>query len=62
MLMRSADAMDVQKPGRQQGARSRLGGGRSFAEQFDVKPAFFARFAQGSLLRIFVQLDMPTQR
>jgi hypothetical protein len=37
-------------------ARSRLGGGRSFAEQFHVQPPFFTHFAQGSLLRIFVQL------
>jgi hypothetical protein len=60
--MRRTDAMDVQKPWRQQRARSWLGGGWSFAEQFHVKPAFFTHFAQGSLLRIFVQLDMPAQR
>src|SRR5262249_22996127 len=62
VLMRRADAMDVQKSRCQQRARSRLGGGRSCAEEFHVQPAFFTDFAQGSLLRIFVQLDMPAQR
>ena len=62
VLMRSADPMDVQKPGRQQRARSRLGGGRSFAEQFHVQAALLLGFAQRGLFRVFVEFDVATQR
>jgi hypothetical protein len=62
MLMRGADSMDIEKPGREQRAGARFRRGRPFAEQFNVQPAFFARFAQRGLFRIFVQLDMPAER
>jgi len=62
VLMRGADPVDVKKPGRQQRTGARFGRGRPFAEQFHVKPAFFARFAPGCLFWIFVKLDMPAQR
>jgi hypothetical protein len=61
MLMRSADAVDIKKPRREQRAGSRFRRGRSFAEQFNVKPTFFAHFAQRGLLRIFIKLNMPTE-
>src|SRR5215831_11495937 len=61
MLMRSADPVDIKKPRREQGAGSRFRRRRSFAEQFNVKPTFFARFAQCGLLRIFIKLNMPAE-
>ena len=54
--------MDVQKPGRQRrGVPGSVVGGRSPSSSTSA-PAFFTHFAQGRLLRIFVQLDMPAQR
>ena len=62
MLMRGADAVDIEKPGREQRTRSRFRRGRPCTEQFNVKPTFFTCFAQRSLFRIFVKLDVPAER
>src|SRR5574341_928828 len=62
MLMCGADPVDIEKSGRKQSAGAWFCRGRSFAEQFNVKPAFFTRFAQRGLFRIFIQLNMPTER
>src|SRR5437867_2027616 len=62
MLMRLADAVDVQEPWSNQGARAGARGGRSFAEQFHVESALLSRFAQGGLLRILIQFNVPAQR
>jgi hypothetical protein len=62
MFMRGADAMDIEKPGRQQRAGSWFRRGRPFTEQFDIQPAFFTGFAQRRLFWIFVQLDMSAER
>ena len=61
MFMRSADPVDIKKPGREQRASSWFRRGRSFAEQFNVKPTFFARFAQRGLLRILIKLNMTAE-
>ena len=62
MLMRGADPMDIEKAGSKQRPGSRFCGGRPFAEEFNLKPAFFTRFTQRSLFRIFVELNMPAER
>jgi hypothetical protein len=62
MLMRGVDPVDIEKAGRQQRPRSRFRRRGSCAEQFNVKPAFFTRFAQRRLFWIFVKLDMPAER
>src|SRR6185437_8401526 len=62
VLMRAGNAMNIQKPGRNQRARSRTGSGRALAEQNNIQTAFFLRLAQGSLFRVFIQLDMAAER
>src|SRR5437867_11683723 len=62
MLMRLADAVDVQEPWSNQGARAGASCGWSFAEQFHLEPTLLSRFAQGGLLRILIQFNVPAQR
>ena len=62
VFVRFRNAMDVQKARRDEGARAGRSGGRTFSEQLDFQPAFLARLAQGGLLRVFVQFDVPAER
>src|SRR3989442_176240 len=62
MLMRVADAVDVQEPWSNQGACVGASCGRSFAEQFHIESGLFPPFAQGGLLRIFIQFNVPAER
>ena len=62
MLVRVADAVDVEKARRDEGACAGRSRGRTLAEQFHVEAAFFLCLAERSLLRVFVQLNMPAER
>lgn len=62
VLVGIADAVDVQKTGGDQGAGAGAGRGRAFTDEFDVETALFFGFAQSSLFRFLLQLDVPTER
>ncbi len=62
VLVRLVDAMDVEKARRDERTRAGRSCRRTFADQFHVESAFFFRLAQRSLLRVFVQLDVPAER
>src|ERR1043166_2548886 len=59
MLVRLADAMNIQKPGRYQRACPFLGGGRAITEEFHFKSTFLSCLAQGGRFRIFVEFNVP---
>src|SRR5947209_4029470 len=62
VLVRVSDAMNVQEARSNQSPCACTGGGRAFAEQFDLKTTFLPGFAQGSLFRVLVQFDMAAER
>jgi hypothetical protein len=62
VFVRVRDAMNVEKPRRDERARAGSGCGRSFAKQFDFEAAFLARLTQRGLLRVFVQFDVSAER
>jgi hypothetical protein len=62
MLVRVANAVNVQKPRRNQSARAGFRGRWPFTKKFDLEAALLASFAQGGLFGVFIQLDMPANR
>src|SRR6185503_3236476 len=62
VLMDLIDSMDVEKPWRDEGARTRFGGRRPLADHLHVEPALLACLAQGRLLRLLIQFHMTSQR
>ena len=62
MLVRVADAVDVEKTRRDERARVGRSRGRPLAEQFHVESAFFLRLAQCGLFRVFVQFNVSAKR
>jgi len=62
VLVRFADAVDVEESRRDEGTGAGRSGGRTLAEQFHVEAAFFLRLAESSLLRVFIQFNVPAQR
>ena len=62
VLVRVADAMDVEKTRRDERARAGRGRGRALTNQFNVESAFLFRLAERGTVRIFVQFDVPAER
>ncbi len=61
VLVRVADAMDVEKARGDQGAGAGFGRGRPIANEFDVETAFLFGLAQGGGFRVFVELDVAAE-
>ena len=62
VFVRRGDTVDVEEARGNERAGARPGGGRAFAEEFNVKAAFLSCFTERGLLRVFIQLDVPTER
>ena len=61
MFVSVGDTVDIEKTRGQEGAGARSGGGRTFAQQFDLKAAFFFGFAEGGGFRVFIQFDVAAE-
>lgn len=61
VFVRFVDAMDVEETRRNQRARAGFGGGRAFADQFDVEATFFFGFAQRGDFGIFIEFDVSAE-
>ena len=61
MFVSVGDAVDIEKARGQESASARAGGGRAFAEQFDVEAAFFFGLAERGSFGVFIQFDVAAE-
>src|SRR5215813_6966835 len=62
VFMGVGDSMDIEETRRDEGPGAITGGRRPLADEFHFEAAFFPGFPKRSLFRVFVQLNMPSQR
>ena len=62
VLVGVGNAVDVEEAWGDEGAGAGLGGGGAIPDQIDLQAAFLADLAEGGLLGVLVQLDMPAER
>src|ERR1019366_4184841 len=62
VLVRGADAMDVQETRGDQSAGAWLRGGRAFPEQFHFQAAFLFRLTEWGGFRVFLPPHFPAER
>lgn len=58
VLVSRGNAVDIEKPGGDQGSGSGLGGRRAFADQFNLQSGFLPGLAQSRRLGILVEFDV----
>lgn len=61
VLVSGMDAVDIEKAGCDESPGAGFGGGWTFADEFDLKTAFLAGFAEGGLFGILVEFDVASE-